>query len=619
MGIIRDKRTGIYHARKKVPEGLEETTAQVLRHDKSRLSWLTRTLGTKDKRQANVLGKPVLAEFDRVLARAAALIAARPVQSQLSDRDISRIAAYHFASKLAEDDDIRRNGTGSEAVFHNIARQLQELGVPAVSPFDIRDVPTFGLSDREMSKIGDALGGALDGAKHALARGDISAVGEEVSELLDVFEINLDPSSEAYRKLAYAVLKQDVAALQELVERHKGEPVETPMLIEPTPMSPALCSGETLTAAFAGWKKFKERTPSTVSEYTNAINRFVELHGDMTISAIRRDHVRRFREALQSMPVRRSGPLRTANLPEIVAWAEQHPEAPRVSSATVNKLLGGVQAISVWGRDNGLVPDEVPWADPFTNMRLKEDEPHREPWTFDELHQLFASPVFASGVRPRAGGGGAAYWLPLLGLFTGCRLGELAPLTASDVVTDGATGIVAVEIDEDVERGVRVKTKASRRTVPLHPKLLELGFLGLVEARRRSDGPDAMLFPLLSQGQRGGYGENWSKWFGRYIRSIGVTNPDRVFHSFRHTFRDELGKGGVDEELKDALMGHSGSSSVGRRYGAKSMLRRFGLPRLQDAVASARYSSLDLSSLCRNTEDLTGPIGGGRRRSMSMD
>jgi hypothetical protein len=56
---------------------------------------------------------------------------------------------------------------------------------------------------------------------------------------------------------------------------------------------------------------------------------------------IRRSHVRQFREALQAIPVRRSGALRGAALPELVERAKQHPEE-KIASSTVNKLLGGV-------------------------------------------------------------------------------------------------------------------------------------------------------------------------------------------------------------------------------------------------------------------------------------
>jgi len=50
---------------------------------------------------------------------------------------------------------------------------------------------------------------------------------------------------------------------------------------------------------------------------------------------------------------------------------------------------------------------------------------------------------------------------------------------------------------------------------------------------------------------------------GLYIRSIGLTNRARVFHSFRHGFKDALRRAGVSEDLNDALTGHSGGG-VGR-------------------------------------------------------
>jgi hypothetical protein len=138
--------------------------------------------------------------------------------------------------------------------------------------------------------------------------------------------------------------------------------------------------------------------------------RFIELHDDLPLTAITRKHVREFREALQQLPKRRSGELLRASLPQLVVWSKTHPEAPKLSNATINKLIGAVQAVSIWGRDNGLIPDDVPWADPFANMRLHEDVPTREPWHIDELRLLFSSPVFVAGARPKGGRGEAAFW-----------------------------------------------------------------------------------------------------------------------------------------------------------------------------------------------------------------
>jgi integrase len=219
----------------------------------------------------------------------------------------------------------------------------------------------------------------------------------------------------------------------------------------------------------------------------------------------------------------------------------------------------------------------------------------REPWEVAELQLLFTSPVYLGGARPDGGRGEAAYWLPLLGLYTGARQGELAPLVVGDVTQD-TTGIAVITITENEERGTSLKTASSRRVVPVHPELAKLGFLDLVEDRRAVAGNFAPLFPLLRPGPRGGYAEGWSKWFGRYIRNIGISNSARVFHSFRHSFKDALRAGGVSEDVNDALTGHSGGG-VGRTYGAKEMVRRFGIERLADPVAKVEYRGLDLSHL----------------------
>src|SRR5262249_62008089 len=146
-------------------------------------------------------------------------------------------------------------------------------------------------------------------------------------------------------------------------------------------------------------------------------------------------------------------------------------------------------------------------------------------------------------------------------------------------------------------QGRRRKTAGCRRVVPVHPELIRIGFIEFVERVRQEHGGEARLFPLLDRGPRGGYGEAWSKWFGRYIRQLGIANKALVFHSFRHGFKDALRAAGVSEDVNDALTGHAGTGSVGRTYGAKDMLKRFGLPVLNDAVSKVRYPGLDLSHL----------------------
>ncbi len=289
--------------------------------------------------------------------------------------------------------------------------------------------------------------------------------------------------------------------------------------------------------------------------------------------------------------------FREATLPELCEWGRKHPELPKVSQGTINKQLGAVQTIAGWGHRNGIIPEDVPWSDPFFKMRVEEDGSDRTSFESPDLKLLFAAPVFTAHEFPEGGRGYAAFWLPLLALLNGARQAELAGLTVADVKTETETQTPLLFITKQTSRGKRLKTKASQRVIPIHPQLVKLGFLNYVEDVRRHAGEHAFLFPLIApqhEWDRAGVSA-WSKWFGRYLDAQGVTDTAKVFHSFRHGFKDALRKASPDEELRDALTGHRGPKSVGRDYGAKEMLTRFGIKSLKSAVGKVAYQGLDLS------------------------
>jgi integrase len=157
-------------------------------------------------------------------------------------------------------------------------------------------------------------------------------------------------------------------------------------------------------------------------------------------------------------------------------------------------------------------------------------------------------------------------------------------------------GVHFLNIREVVEQGRRLKTAGSARVIPVHHELVRIGFARFTDAVRTSCGSEGRLFPLLTPGPKGGFGEAWSKWFGRFKRGRGITNKASVFHSFRHGFKDALRRASVSEDVNDALTGHA-SASIGRSYGAKDMVRRFGLGALADAVGKVAYPGLELGSL----------------------
>jgi integrase len=232
-------------------------------------------------------------------------------------------------------------------------------------------------------------------------------------------------------------------------------------------------------------------------------------------------------------------------------------------------------------------------------MRLEEPGSDRDAFTIVELNTLFASSVFTEMDRPAPGKGEAAFWLPLLALYSGARRADLASLQVKNI--HNVEGVPCFTFVEDKSIGKRLKTPTAIRTIPIHPQLIELGWLRYVDDVRRRGGADAWLFALIAP-QAGGGLKAWTKWFGRYLRSVGIVDRRKVFHSFRHTFKDALRAADVGEDLNDALLGQK-NSSVGRSYGAKQksgakdIVRRFGMPRLKDAVYAVRYEGLKLSKV----------------------
>lgn len=116
-----------------------------------------------------------------------------------------------------------------------------------------------------------------------------------------------------------------------------------------------------------------------------------------------------------------------------------------------------------------------------------------------------------------------------------------------------------------------MKTKSSRRQIPIHSTLRELGLLEHVHARGSHDGASSsdQLFPDL---ERGGpdnrFGYTFTKWFTQYRRqsNIQIDEPGKDFHALRKTFSHHiLRKQKVDMMVK-ALLGHHDSSMTNQHY-----------------------------------------------------
>ena len=251
-------------------------------------------------------------------------------------------------------------------------------------------------------------------------------------------------------------------------------------------------------------------------------------------------------------------------------------ELPTTSKTARDRLNWIKSLLKYASQDLELIP-RSPWVG--LEIKSRTTAP-RHPWTAEHLGILLGHEIWQKGILPKdsKAGGLAAYWVPLLGLYTGARCSELCQLMVHDIDTNAT--IPTIRITDEGE-GQNVKSEAGNRTIPIHSELIRLGFLDYVKSVK-----GLKLWPHLPQreGKPGGY---FSQWFGTLRRSMGI--PDSiVFHSFRHTVRSNLNTARVPETIIDRLLGHEAQGSVGAR-----VYTHVDASTLKDAIETLKTSGLE--------------------------
>lgn len=155
------------------------------------------------------------------------------------------------------------------------------------------------------------------------------------------------------------------------------------------------------------------------------------------------------------------------------------------------------------------------------------------------------------------------------------RLGEAAKLQKHDVRREGDVWIFDVNEEGD---GKQLKTVASRRLVPVHSRLIDLGLLQFVEGH-----PEGFLWPSDTRSNANpirGDMDKLSKLLARKLRAAGIIDPKKTgAHSFRHTVAKKLKNAAVPEYQIADLIGHEDDSMTTGRYGKAT-----NVPRLKEAI-----------------------------------
>jgi integrase len=254
---------------------------------------------------------------------------------------------------------------------------------------------------------------------------------------------------------------------------------------------------------------------------------------------------------------------------------------------------------------NWAVTEDLIERNPARGLQIAEavhPQDRRKPFELWQLRRIFNAPIYTGCKDDQQGyavtgstiAEGARYWVPLIALWSGMRLNEICQLDVADVrAVDGITCFAITQNSLSGTRDKTLKTKSSERIVPVHPVLIDLGFLKFVFQKTKTS--SLKLFDDLPVGARGFRSVAFSRWFSRFLVSASAASERTCFHSFRHGFRDAARNARIDRDIALRLGGwitggHSSESADDYGSGYRPEI-------LYEALSAIDYPELDLSHL----------------------
>jgi len=558
------KRGNTYFFRRRVPTELQETLGR---------KEIKKALGTSDRKKAGRLATIETLKSDELFE------AARQENLKLVSNSAPKPITYEEALPLVSKWYAELEASSEEWLEDNL-EIFQH-------PEDLKDALEVAYRDQH------AFSGGGDGYKAANGRSQLRTLLTEGG-----FEFN--GSDREFKKLAALVRKAHLENAQNDIARLTRTPVghtarksryyikEFPQHLPiETPQFSATVSE--ILNEFVAEQKEKGRSEATIRTYSVPIRFLREVLGEKTILAsVDRDQMKKVRQMILSLPANAKKRFPGKTLQQSIELAKQA-GIPSVESKTADNYLGCIQSIFNFAERIRKIPYN-PIGDEFFSRSFTKRATHKAQFTIAQLNRLFSSNHYTSTSASSSKPG--RFWVPLIALFEGMRSNEICQLYTEDVIE--VDSIWCIRIDDlridGSECEKNLKTKSSRRTIPIHPELLKIGFLDFVEERRK-DRKSSKLFPDLTLGKNGYYSDPFQKWFGRFLEST-LGKQAATLHSFRHMWKDVLTEANASETLVKRLGGWTGDSSASAKYGKGPSATA-----LLNALKTAHYPGLKIDHL----------------------
>jgi integrase len=278
----------------------------------------------------------------------------------------------------------------------------------------------------------------------------------------------------------------------------------------------------------ANWKKEGDYESSLRQKYFPLL---LEVVGNKTTDQLNKADVIKYRNAVLNLPVNRHKVIKYKNLTIDQIIAQKIPDTDQISKRTKSHYLSKVSGLLIWLESEGYFVHRID--SPLRGVIKFDKSAHeeRDPYSDEELHQLFHSDAYLKGRHKFA----SFFWVPLIGLLSGARENEICQLELSDIKVHDSSGLWVFSLNQDDSNQTKKSVKKShhKRLLPIHQILIDLGFLEFYELQMALG--DRRLFPELPYKKGKGHIDKFQRWYNRtYKKHCHINNEKVSFHSFRH-------------------------------------------------------------------------------------
>ena len=253
----------------------------------------------------------------------------------------------------------------------------------------------------------------------------------------------------------------------------------------------------------------KNLTQATVTSYKNTVTEFSKFLKNPQIHTLGTGDVTRYQEFLS----KKNNGLRT-----------------------IDNKIGTLRALFNFAKKQGYFLAENPAQDRKLLSKKDKIKSGYSIFTEDEIRAIFAS-EFLKTQKTKAPD---YYWVLVLTLISGCRVGEITGLTVPQIKIEEE--FFTLKITDS-------KTLAGIREVPIPIEVMKMGFENFL--KNKTDG----VFKYNHRPGKGA-GNAAGKMFRRNLEAVKITDPKLVYHSLRKFSNDFFQKSRVEFEPRCQFFGH---------------------------------------------------------------